>query len=71
MLLTERQIDFGACLVGIAENNKILRGFPKAEQFVAKSIFAKVEQGFVAGEILCGAGKSEVTLYHLARCGVG
>jgi len=42
MLLTERQIDFGAEGAGVAEDDKILQGFPKAEQFIAKSGFAKV-----------------------------
>lgn len=53
-MVTEREIDFGAGLVGVTEDDKVLQGFPKAEQFAAKSVLAEVEQGFVAGEILGG-----------------
>ncbi len=61
ILLAERQIDFGAGAVGVAEDDKILRRFPKAEKFAAETVFAEIEQGFVAGEIFRGGGKSEVT----------
>jgi len=51
-LFTGIEIHFRAGFVRITEHDEVLARLPEAKDFVGKSLFAPIEKGLVAGEIL-------------------
>ena len=50
-------VDFGADLVRVADDYKMPRWFPEAQDFLIETFLAQVKQGFVTGQILCRSAK--------------
>jgi len=65
VLLTEREIGLGGGFVAVAEDDKVAREVPEAEEFVALSGFAEVEEDFVTGEVFLRGPQGKVAELHV------
>ena len=50
-------IDFPGGLIGIADDDEWFLWLPEPEDFLVNTLFAEIEQGFIAGQVFGGRGE--------------